>query len=121
MSQAKSALGFDTGGYTGDWSGSYGKLAFLHKKELILKQGDTENFLASMEILERILQMIDLQATSAQLGGILTTPKFSHYNDGILEQNVHIEASFPGVTDHNEVELAMTNLINTASQYANRK
>ncbi|MBQ7820081.1 MAG: hypothetical protein IJ341_10340 [Bacteroidales bacterium] len=37
MSQAKSALGFDTGGYTGDWSGSYGKLAFLHKKELILK------------------------------------------------------------------------------------
>lgn len=121
MSQAKSALGFDTGGYTGDWSGSYGKLAFLHKKELILKQGDTENFLASMEILERILQMIDLQATSAQLGGILSTPTFSHYNEGVLEQNVHIEASFPGVTDHNEVELAMTNLINTASQYANRK
>lgn len=114
-------LQFASGGYTGSWAGSYGKLAFLHQKELILNQHDTENFLASMEILEHILQMIDLQATSAQLGGILTTPKFSHYNDGILEQNVHIEASFPGVTDHNEVELAMTNLINTASQYANRK
>jgi hypothetical protein len=23
-------LGFATGGYTGDWSGPYGKLAFLH-------------------------------------------------------------------------------------------
>ena len=114
-------LQFASGGYTGSWAGSYGKLAFLHQKELILNQHDTENFLASIEILEHILQMIDLQATSAQLGGILTTPKFSHYNDGILEQNVHIEASFPGVTDHNEVELAMTNLINTASQYANRK
>jgi hypothetical protein len=38
-----------------------------------------------MEILERILQMIDLQATSAQLGGILSTPKFTHSNESILE------------------------------------
>lgn len=121
LAAAKTALGFASGGYTGNWTGAYGKLAFLHQKELILNQHDTENFLASMEILERILQMIDLQATSAQLGGILSTPKFSHSNEGILEQSVHIEASFPGVTDHNEVELAMTNLINTASQYANRK
>ena len=121
LAAAKKALGFASGGYTGDWSGSYGKLAFLHQKELILNKGDTENFLASMGILERILQMIDLQATSAQLGGLLATPKFNHNNNEVLEQNVHIEASFPGVSDHNEIELAMTNLINTASQYANRK
>ena len=121
LAAAKKALGFASGGYTGDWSGSYGKLAFLHQKELILNKGDTENFLASMGILERILQMIDLQAASAQLGGLLAMPKFNHNNNEVLEQNVHIEASFPGVSDHNEIELAMTNLINTASQYANRK
>jgi hypothetical protein len=37
-----------------------------------------------------------------------------------LEQNVKIEASFPGVTDHNEIEEALNNLVNKASQYANR-
>ena len=118
---AKTILGFDTGGYTGDWAGSYGKLAFLHKKEMVLRPEDTSNFLASMEILERILQILDLQAVSAQLGGMLTSPTLSHQNDGVLEQNVHIEASFPGVQDHNEIELAISNLVNTASQFANRK
>jgi hypothetical protein len=38
-----------------------------------------------MEVLERILQIIDLQATSAQLGGILAMPKFNHTNNGVLE------------------------------------
>jgi hypothetical protein len=28
--KVRTAFGFDTGGYTGDWSGSHGKLAFLH-------------------------------------------------------------------------------------------
>ena len=26
----KQLLGFNTGGYTGEWDGGYGKLAFLH-------------------------------------------------------------------------------------------
>ena len=78
-------MGFDTGGYTGDWAGSYGKLAFLHKKELVLHPEDTSNFLASMEVLERILQILDLQAVSAQLGGMLTSPTLAHQNDGVLE------------------------------------
>jgi hypothetical protein len=38
-----------------------------------------------------------------------------------LEQNVKIEASFPGVTDRNEIEEAFNNLVNKASQYANRR
>ena len=118
---AKTALGFASGGYTGDWSGSYGKLAFLHKKELILTEHDTENFLTSMEVLEHILQMIDLQSAHAQLSGLLAIPKTHYDNNNVLEQNVHIEANFPGVQDHNEIELAINNLINTASQYANRK
>ena len=122
LAAAKSALGFDTGGYTGDWAGSYGKLAMLHKKELVLKEGDTENFLASMELLERILSIIDLQSANAQLGGTLSSPSYgNHATETIVEQNVHIEASFPGVSDRNELQEAFTNLINQASQYANRK
>ena len=38
-----------------------------------------------------------------------------------LEQKVDISAEFPNVSDHNEIEQVLTDLINTASQYANRK
>lgn len=115
-------LKFDTGGYTGDWGGPDGKLAMLHKKELILEPGDTQNFLMGMEVLERIVSAIDLYSMNAQLGGLLNTPYYSGSNSPeTLEQNVHIEASFPGVSDRNELEEAFNNLINQASQYANRK
>ena len=113
--------GLATGGYTGDWAGSYGKLAFLHQKELVLNAQDTENFLASMEVMERILQVIDMQSANAQLGGILSSPGFNSNNSQVIEQSVHIEASFPGVQDRSEIEEAFNNLINKASQYANRK
>ena len=117
---ANKFIPFDTGGYTGSW-GSYGKLAMLHEKELVLNPADTENFLASMTVLERILQVLDLQAMSSQLGGILTSPGFSNVSNGVLEQNVHIEASFPNATNHSEIEEAFGNLVNLASQYANRR
>ena len=112
---------FNTGGYTGSW-GSYGKLGILDEKELVLNQGDTANFLASMEVLERILQVIDLHSMNAQLGGLLSSPSYGgNNNETTIEQNVHIEASFPGVSDRNEIEEAFNNLVNQASQYANRK
>ena len=38
-----------------------------------------------------------------------------------LEQQVHIEANFPNVQSHTEIEMAINNLINSASQYVNRK
>ena len=113
-------VGFNTGGYTGEW-GPYGKLAILDEKELVLNKGDTANFLASMELLEHILEIIDLQATSAQLGGMLNSPRYADSKIETIEQNVHIEASFPAVQDRNEIEEAFNTLINRASQYANRK
>lgn len=112
---------FDTGGYTGEWEGPYGKIAMLHQKELVLKEKDTENFLASLEVMERILQMIDLQSTNLALQGNLSSPTFGMPVGEALEQNVHIEASFPGVSDRNEIEEAFKDLVNLASQYANRK
>lgn len=114
--------GFATGGYTGDWEGPYGKLAMLHQKELVLNAGDTENFLASMELLDKIVSAIDLYSMNSQLGGALSSPSLGNMGSGdVLEQQVHIEASFPGVQDRNEIEEAFNTLINRASQYANRK
>lgn len=112
---------FDTGGYTGAW-GSYGKFAMLHEKELILNPGETENFLASMEVLRSIIKMIDLQSTASQLGGLLHSPGYyAPQASEVLEQNVHIEANFPEVTDRYEIEAALTSIVNRASQFANRK
>jgi hypothetical protein len=39
----------------------------------------------------------------------------------VVEQDVHIEASFPNAVNHSEIEEAFNNLINMSSQYANRK
>lgn len=112
---------FDTGGYTGSW-GSEGKLAMLHQKELILSADDTTNFLASLEVLREIMKVIDLHSTHAQISGILNSPTYYDYNEPqTLEQQVHIEVSFPNVSDRNEIEEAMANLINRASQFVNRK
>lgn len=118
-SQMKLA-GFNTGGYTGEW-GPDGKLAMLHQKEIVLNQDDTANLLTAVDMLRVILKTLDIQALSAQLGGLLSAPSLYHNETGVLEQNVKIEASFPGIRDRNELEEAFNNLINKASQYANRK
>lgn len=110
---------FDSGGYTGQW-GEAGKLAMLHEKELVLNATDTENILQSVQILRSLSAALDANARYASYTGNLT-PSSVGSTDGTLQQEVHIEASFPGVTDHNEIELALDNLINSASQYANRK
>lgn len=112
---------YDTGGYTGDW-GPEGKMAMLHEKELVLNKQDTVNFLTATEILRDINQMLDRNAIAAQLGMIdLKAMTVNNQADQILQQEVTIHADFPNVTDHNEIELAMSNLINAASQYANRE
>ena len=112
--------GYDTGGYTGSW-GPYGKLAMLHEKELVLNSGDTENFLAGMQILDNIIQTIDLHTANTQLGRALQSPGFGGIGTDTLEQQVTIEANFPSVTSRTEIEEAFTTLVNRASQYANRK
>lgn len=114
--------GFASGGYTGEW-GPGGKIAMLHQKELILKEGDTENFLASLEVLRDIVKVIDLHAMNAQLGGLLNSPQYHDYEGTreVLEQQVHIEANFPEVTDRYEIEAALTSIVNRASQFTNRK
>ena len=112
--------GYDTGGYTGHW-GALGKLAFLHEKELVLNADDTSNFLTATNILRDIVSTIDLNALHNQVSMMGMLPNSILSGGNQLEQSVHIEANFPNVTERNEIEEAFNNLINTASQYANRK
>ena len=111
---------FDTGGYTGAW-GPEGKWAMLHEKEIVLNKEDTKNFLASLELLDNILNTIDLHAMNSQWSPYLTSPGISNIGKEALEQMVNIEASFPNATDKHEIEEAFKDLVNLASQYANRK
>ena len=111
---------FNSGGYTGEW-GPGGKIAILDEKELILNQQDTANILATVESVRHILEILDLHTLNAQVGGLLSMPGHGSFGSGTLEQSVHIEATFPNVSDRNEIEEAFNNLVNKASQYANRK
>lgn len=109
---------YDTGGYTGEW-GQDGKLAVLHQKELVLNASDTANMLDIVNIVRDIVQQIDAQALYSR-GRRFDLPRIETRAE-TLEQNVHIEANFPNATSHQEIEQAFDNLINLASQYANRK
>lgn len=110
---------YNTGGYTGAW-GPEGKLAFLHEKELILNKDDTENILNTVSFIRDIVSMIDNKANMSSLFSMSAMAGITSGNVG-MEQQVTIYAEFPDATDHNEIEQAFNSLLNTASQYANRK
>lgn len=107
-------LRLDTGGYTGAW-GKEGRMAMLHEKELVLNKQDTENMLNAVKVLR------DLTSTwDANLLSRLASISAKSYNglgssEG-LQQDVHIDATFPNVTSHTEIEDALNNLVNAAAQ-----
>lgn len=116
---------FDTGGYTGDWNGKDGKMAMLHQKELVLNAKDTENILATVNIVRDMQGMINSlnDALSARMSAMLNSVNASNslfdINSGAdLNQHVSIEANFPNVSSRNEIEKAFENLVNMASQHA---
>lgn len=111
---------YATGGYTGDWGTSDGKVALLHEKELVLNKKDTANILDSVNIVRDMNNQINrniryasfAQQVAAQIKGQLQNE---------LKQNVEIQAMFPSVTNSNEIEDAFNNLVNAAAQYVNSK
>ena len=107
---------FDTGGYTGEW-GPEGRLAILDEKEEVFNAQDTSNLLEAATILRKI----DMSALSmiASLGKI-ASPSIGETLQTI-QQEVHIEASFPNANNHYEIEEAFNNLNNKAIQYVHRK
>ena len=94
----------------------------LHEKELVLNKEDTANML---DMVNTVRDMV----TSIGSNGMLDKTILSAANAAgmigsigtNLDQNVHIEANFPNVESHTEIETALNNLINSASQYVNRK
>ena len=68
-----------------------------------------------MNQLEDILSIIDLQSANAQYVGAINSPALKFTGQDTLEQNVHIEASFPNATDRNEIEEAFKDIVNLAS------
>lgn len=127
---------FDTGGYTGDWSSSDGKLAVLHEKELVLNKDDTENMLKMLEFSRTMSELVQnnvlatLSSQKQYLNSIQqqmsnTTKTYQQkilekqkMATQALEQQVKIEANFPSVTSHKEIEQAFSNLVNLATQKA---
>ena len=104
-----------SGMYTGAW-GTGGKLAILHEKELVLNKEDTANLLQAVNFIRNIPAF-----QSANLGGSVNYNTLAGVGTTDLQQQVHIDASFPNVQSHTEIELALNNLINSATQYVNRK
>jgi hypothetical protein len=65
IDKLKTLLGYETGGYTGAFSG--GKLGILHQKELILNRGDTSNILAAVNMVRSIMPKLN-QPSMAGIG-----------------------------------------------------
>lgn len=109
---------FASGGYTGEWSDEP-RWALLDQKELVLNAKDTMNILSAVDVVRQLANSIDLNTMSANIAG--ASIKSASGTPGTIEQRVEITASFPNATDRNEIEQAFQNLVNHASQYANRK
>ena len=97
--------------------------------ELVLNSQDTANLLSAVDIvraideetLRQISSMMKYSAISAVMGAGngLSAGGVNPFAQ-TLDQNVHIEADFPNVTDKNEIIEAFDDLVNLASQYASR-
>src|SRR5699024_4339365 len=65
----KLIIPFDTGGYTGDWMGDEGRVALLHKKELVLNENQTKDILDVAKIVDKISGFIPkISASRPNLG-----------------------------------------------------
>ena len=111
----------DTGGYTGAWGTTAGKLAMLHEKELVLNKQDTENILQSVNLVRQISDWISGRVNAMQYGSMLSAFGLPGDNKNVLEQMVTIHAEFPNANNRAEIEAAFDNLVNRAAQYAYRK
>ena len=127
---------FDTGGYTGKWNSPEGKLAVLHEKQLILNKDDTENMLKMLEVSREYSSLLsslvqnnvlnELNRITTQLNApeLEWKKEYNRYSQEMkravsqLDQQVKIEASFPAVNSKQEIEDALSNLVNLAAQRA---
>ena len=114
-----------TGGYTGDWGSTDGRLAILHQKELVLNQKDTGNILSAVQTVRDISSSLEsgiMSKLSAMIGGLSNLTQLS-YNPAIADngsstENIfNITAEFPNADSVETIQAAILNLPNIASQY----
>lgn len=119
---------FATGGYTGSWGGSAGRLAVLHQKEIVLNKDDTANFLSAIHTIRDLnsglnhsIQDAILNAvarTAVNIGGLNTNALRGIANNSSSTENIYnINAEFPNAENVNEIREAILSLPNLASQY----
>ncbi len=112
---------FDTGGYTGTWSGGIGsdngRLALLHQKELVLNKDDTENFLEALDLTKHILEMQN------KVREMYTKDIKSFVGGGSQStvQNINIQANFPNATSEEDIISAFDTMKLRALQYVNKQ
>lgn len=116
--------GMWTGGLTSAW-GPEGKALIVHEKELILNKFQTEDMFYLAELAQAYIRQVeglgqyqipDLVSIISQISNSLGAG-----NQEAIVQEITIQADFPGVNSQIEIENAFSNIINMASQYANRK
>ena len=77
----KMIIPFDTGVYTGDWMGEEGRVALLHKKELVLNESQTRDILNVAKIVDKISGFIPrISASKPNLGSSSITSSGDNYN-----------------------------------------
>ena len=132
--QEKDLYQYKTGGLV-DKTGPAWLDGTKSKPELVLNSKDTQNLLDTIKILRNADSLANslnrsmsermearLNTEFKRLSNMMDIIKIERESDkDSLEQNVHIDADFPNVSDSNEIEQALMNLVNVASQYAYRR
>lgn len=92
--------------------------------ELVLNAKDTENILAAVALMRQTVAAQFGSINGSLLGatsGISSAAQAFSTSSQVVDQNVKIEASFPGVSVAQEIEDALNSLITQAAQYNIKK
>lgn len=110
--------GFKKGGLA-DFTGPAWLDGTKTKPELVLNQADTQNILEAVRIMRDSVAQ-KLNALNSNIGTPYT-PAQTDSGTQKVEQQVHIEASFPNVSVADEIEQAFNSLLNQVAQYNIKK
>lgn len=116
-------IGYRSGGYTGEWNDTDGKLGVLHQKELILNQTDTENILNAVDMVRSLTAMARDGAYSNvinQSNGLIDMASVINNlpDDFGGTTTYQVECTFPNATNVDEIQRAILTLPDIAPQYA---
>ena len=109
-----------TGMYTGDWSGDNGKLAILHKKEIVLNEDDTKNMLRMVEIARNSAKMQDFY-NNALTSMNLKYPSLAKNETEKCGDVYNVTAEFPNANDVTTIKNAILSLPNIVTQQVHER